>query len=144
VYSVESEFESIRFDPFTHCPSIIFIAFPVDPRKRFTALSVNTAPDEGRRPASGTRPPGRVLRRGPGPSSPGVLLEGPRDAPRSLPGSVHRLGSFLRVAQGCRCSSPCLSDVTGGVSGRGHPTAYRLVIILFYGEGAPPTDLNRL
>jgi hypothetical protein len=38
----------------------------VDPGKRLTALSVNAAPDEERRPASGARPPGRVLRREPG------------------------------------------------------------------------------
>jgi hypothetical protein len=125
LYSVESEFGSIGFDPFTHYPSILFIAFPVGPGKRLTALSVNAVPDEGRRPTSGARPPGRVLRREPGLSSPGVLLEGPRDAPRSLPGSMHHPRSFLCVARGHKRSSPCLSDVTGGVGGEGHPTAHR-------------------
>jgi hypothetical protein len=124
LYSVESEFGSIGFDPFTHYRSILFIAFPVGPGKRLTALSVNAVPDEGRRPTSGARPPGRVLRREPGLSSPGVLLEGPRDAPRSLPGSMHHPRSFMCVARGHRRSSPCLSDVMGGVSGGGHPTAH--------------------
>jgi hypothetical protein len=93
--------------------------------KRLIVLNVNAALDEGRRPASGARPLGRVMRYGPGLSSPEVLLEGPRDAPRSLPGSVHRSGSFVWVVRDHRRSSPHLSDVTGGVSGGGHPTAYR-------------------
>jgi hypothetical protein len=93
--------------------------------KRLTVLSVNAMPDKGRRPASGARSPGRFLRHGPGLSSPGVLLEGPRDASGSLPGSVHHPESFLCVSWDRRRSSPCLSDVTGGVSGGGHPTAYR-------------------
>jgi hypothetical protein len=61
----------------THCLSILFIAFHVGPRERHTALSVNAAPYEGHRPASGARRPDRVLRRGPGLSLPEVLLEGP-------------------------------------------------------------------
>jgi hypothetical protein len=93
------------------------MAFPVGPVKRLTALSVNAAPDKGRRLASDARLPGRVLRRARGLSSLGVLLDRPRDASRSLPGSVHRPVSFLYVAQGRRRSSPCLFDVTKSVSG---------------------------
>jgi hypothetical protein len=88
-------------------------------------------------PASGVHPPGRVLRRGLGLSSPGVLLEGPWDAPRSLPGSVHRPGSFLCVARGRIRSSPCLSNVMGGVSGTGHPTAYHQMTRCVPGGEAP-------
>jgi hypothetical protein len=74
--------------PLTHCLSILFIAFPMGPED--TALSVNAAPYEGRQLASGTRPPNRVLRHGPGLSLSGILLEGLRDTLRSLPGSTHR------------------------------------------------------
>jgi hypothetical protein len=116
---IQLNLSSIRLDsiPFTHCPSILFIALPVGPGKSLTSLSVNAAPDEGHRPVSGARPPGKVLRRGPGLSSPEVLLEGPQDAPRSLPGSVHHPGSLLCVARGRKRSSPCLSGVTGGELG---------------------------
>jgi hypothetical protein len=123
LYSVESEFGSFPL-LFTHCPSILFIAFPVSPGKRLTGLSLNAAPDEGRQPASGARQSVTVLRRGLGLSSPGVLLERPRDALRSLLGSMHLLGSFLCVAWGRRRSSPCPPDVTGGVSGGGHSTVH--------------------
>jgi hypothetical protein len=116
---------SFGSDPFTHCLSILSIAFPLGSGKRLNALSMNVAPDEGRRPASGACPLGRVLRRGPGLSSPGVLLEGLRDAPGSLSGFEHRLGSFLCVARDRRHSSPCLSDLMGHASGGGHPTTYR-------------------
>jgi hypothetical protein len=135
-------------------------SFPSGLGERRTALSVNAAPYEGRRrPASGVRPPDRVLRRGPGPSllwtlglrslpgcthrpglqvaptrqtgpcvvgqvcrpsRPEILLERPRDAPRFLPDSVYRPGSFLCAARCRRRSSPRLSDVTGGVSGGAH------------------------
>jgi hypothetical protein len=116
--SIQLNLSSGRLDPFTHCLSILFIAFPLCPRKRLTTLSVNAAPDEGRRPASGALPPGRVLHRGPGLSSPGALLEGPWDAPRSFPSSMYRQGCFLCVSQGRRRSSSCLSDVSrGGVAG---------------------------
>jgi hypothetical protein len=74
--------------------------------------------------ASGARPPDEALRHGPELSGPRILLEGPRDAPRFLPGSVHRPRSFLCAARGCRCSSPCLFDVTGGVSGGASPTVH--------------------
>jgi hypothetical protein len=63
------------FRPPTHCLSILFIAFPVGPKERRTALSVNAAPYEERRPASGARPLDRVLRGGPGLLLPRVLLE---------------------------------------------------------------------
>jgi hypothetical protein len=93
----------------------------VDPGNWLTAVSVNATRDERRRSAGGARPPGRVLCRGPRLSSPGALLEGPQDALRSLPGSVHRPGSFLCAAWDRRRSFPCLFDVTGGASGGGHP-----------------------
>jgi hypothetical protein len=109
------------FPSFYTLPSILFIALPVDPGKRLTALGVNMAPNEGCRPASDACPPGRVLRRGLGLSSPRVLLEGPRDAPRSLSGSVHRPRSFLCVARGRKRSSLCLSDVMGGANGGATP-----------------------
>jgi hypothetical protein len=158
---------SDRLDPPLYTLPIHSIySLPSGPKKRLTALSVNVAPDEGRQLASGARPPSRVLRCGPRLSPPGVLPEGPRDAPRSLPGSVRRLGSFMCVARGHRHSSPCLSDVMGGASGGGHPTASRqttrhdpggktpfvpvatppesthlLQSCYFYGEGAPSTGL---
>jgi hypothetical protein len=93
--------------------------------KRLTALSVNAASDEGA-PACKWRPPARqgsaswartVVTR--------VLLEGSRDVPRSLLGSMHHPRSFLFIARGRRRSSPCLSDVAEGVSGGGHPTSHR-------------------
>jgi hypothetical protein len=74
--------------------------------------------------ASGARSPDGILRRGPGLSGPGIHLERPRDAPRSLPDSVHCLGSFLCTARGHRRSSPCLSNVTGGISGGAPPTIH--------------------
>jgi hypothetical protein len=80
----------------THCLYILFIAFPVGLGGRRTALSVNEASYEWRRPASGARSPDRVLCRGPGLSLPGVLLEGPRDTLRSLSDFAHRPG--LQVA----------------------------------------------
>jgi hypothetical protein len=86
-------------------PIYSIIAFPMGLWERCTALSVNAAPDEGRRPASGAHPPDRVLRRGPGMSLPGVLLEGPRDTLRSLPGSVYRPG--LQVAS-AHWTGPCV------------------------------------
>jgi hypothetical protein len=120
-YSAESEFGSIGFDPFTHCPSILFIALPVGPGKRLTALSVNAAPHEGRQPASGAHPLGKVLHRRPGLSSPGVLLEGPLDAPRSLPSTrvfpVCFPGPQALLSMSIRCD--------GRWSGGSHPTAHR-------------------
>jgi hypothetical protein len=96
----------------------------VGPGERRTALSVNAAPYKGRRPASGGCPPDGVLRRGPRLSGPEIHLEGLRDASRALLGSVHCLGSFPCGARGHRRSSPCLSDVTGGVSGGDPPTVH--------------------
>jgi hypothetical protein len=115
---------SFGSNPFTHCLSILFIAFPLGSEKRLTALSVKAAPNAGRRPASGARPPGRVLHCGLGLSSPWVLLKGPRDALRSLPGSMHCPRSFLCVARDHRRSFPCLSDMTEGTSGGATPPPF--------------------
>jgi hypothetical protein len=107
-YSVEYEFGVFLSTPLHIARLSYFIASPVGSRKRLIALSVNAVHDEGHRPASGARPPGRVLRRGLELSSPRILLKEPRDASGSLPGFVHRLGS-LCVAQDRRHPFLCLS-----------------------------------
>jgi hypothetical protein len=78
----------------------------VGPEKRLTALSVNAAPDEGRRPASGARPPGRILRTWIGCSEVSLgLCASPGVFPVRCP------GSFLCIARGPRRSSPELALV---------------------------------
>jgi hypothetical protein len=89
----------ILFSPYIFSytlPIISIYNLSCRPWERRTALSVNAAPYERRRPASGARLPDKVLCRGPGLSLPGVHLEESRDTLRSLPDSAHRPG--LQVA----------------------------------------------
>jgi hypothetical protein len=76
--------------PLCTLPIYSIYSLPRGPGERRTALSVNAAPYEGCRPASGARLLDRALRCGPGLSLLGILLEGPKDTLRSLPGSAHR------------------------------------------------------